>query len=84
MMIQKQLPLSLYNLAVLTSLLLLMTAASAQFTNLTRDKGEDCTNRTNFFSTYDEDVIPGFKVLDAVKAQKRYIGKTEVSASILQ
>ena len=79
MMIQKQEPLSFCNLVLLTSLLLLSTAAQSTSSTLTRNRVADCDNKANFFSTYNENVIPGFKVLDALSAQKSLIDASEVN-----
>ena len=67
-----------YSLAVLTSPLLLKTTAQSTSATLTRDRQADCNNRDNFYATYEENVIPGFKVLDALEAQRKLIDASEV------
>ena len=78
MMTQKQVPLSLCSQAVLTSLLLLMTAAQFTSSTLTRNRAADCRNKAHFFSTYDDNVHSGFKVLDGLRAQSALIDAPEV------
>ena len=71
--------LSFYSLAVLISLLMLKTTAQSTSATLTRDRQADCNNRDNFYATYEENVIPGFKVLDALEAQRKLIDASEVN-----
>ena len=76
-MIQKRTPLSSLLIATFPTLLLI-TSGSGQL--LTRDHSKDCTNKREFFSSYDS-INPGFKVLDALEAQMQFINHDDIGVS---
>ena len=76
MMTKRQLPLSV---RILVSILLFSTIVQISWA-LTRHSGNDCTLKQSYFDSYESNISPGFKVLDAVKAQNELL-RSGVSCS---
>ena len=83
MMTKRQLPLSInfIPVTVLASILLFSATVQISSSQATfRNPGSDCTNKQSYFDSYEANISPGFKVLDAVKAQNELL-RSVVSCS---
>ena len=78
-MLSNKSSLSVYLLALITALLVVTLSAQSSTPGDTRNS---CEDRNTYFKTYHKDskVKPGFKVLDALNAQRKYILREEVSS----
>ena len=62
--------------AVCFSLLMLTLQAPTYTAGLTRNvNNEDCS--THYIESYDKNVIPGFKILDAVQAERSFVRSSQ-------
>ena len=57
----------------LSLLLLLFSVLQLQFVHSRRNNAKDCENVAQYVSSYDENIESELKVLDAVRAEKKYI-----------
>lgn len=74
MMSQKP-SLSLYFVALIAAMFMVISIAQPANSKLIR---KSCEHRDTYFSNYHEE-IPGLKVLDALRAQRKYIDEANVS-----